>query len=260
MVFLHSLGLDRSMWDDVVRRLVGDVPTMVCDLPGHGASPLGDVTSVEEMAAAVAGHLRARAFAPAIILGQSLGGFVGQTLAARHPDVVTGLVLIATTAWYGEGALVRWEERARKAELEGLGTLPEFQRDRWFSPGFQQRHPGTVDRLLSILPTNSVESYAAGCRMIGAFDGRELLDDIRVPVSVIVGEHDAATPPEVARSLADGLSDARLRVLTGRRHLGTVEEPDAVVEELHGLFARLQPAVPGVTDPSTRRRQVRRPR
>ena len=239
IVFLHSLGLDRTMWDDVVASLRGRYPMMVLDLPGHGASPLGEVATVEAMADLIATHLRSNGVSGAVIVGQSLGGFIAQVLAAQTPDLVTGLVLIATTAWYGENSASRWAARAQAVLDDGLDALPAFQRDRWFSQEYQRQEPATVQRLLDILPTNDPGAYAAGCHVVGAFDGRHLLADIDVPAVVIVGEHDAATPPGVAQVLVDGLRDARLRVLAGRRHLCTVEEPQAIVDELNELVRRL---------------------
>ena len=71
------------------------------------------------------------------------------------------------------------------------------------------------------------EGYARGLEAIGGFDFRDRLGEIHAPTLVIAGEEDAATTPEDAALIAEGIPGARLVVLAGAAHLANVEQPSA---------------------------------
>ena len=125
-MLLHSLALDRSVWDGLLPFVLEEFQVLVPDLPGHGRSaPLEGVT-IEAMADEVSVLIRHEAEHPVILVGLSLGGCVAQSVAVRHPQLVRGLGLIDTTCWYGESASVDWEARAQRAVAEGLNSLAAF--------------------------------------------------------------------------------------------------------------------------------------
>jgi len=170
VVLLHSLALDRTIWQDFAGRL-GDGRCVVRpDLPGHGAQPQGDPASVETMADGVAVLLRALGRRAVTLVGMSLGGSVAQALTIRHPDLVGLLGLIDTTAWYGPDAPAAWAERADKARADGLTALAGFQLDRWFTTPFRAAHPDLMRHLLDVFTRTDPDSYDASCRALGAMD------------------------------------------------------------------------------------------
>jgi 3-oxoadipate enol-lactonase len=227
-VLLHSLALDRSVWDAFADELSRDHTVILPDLPGHGASPAGDVTSIEDMADAVGELIREAVGSRAIVMGLSLGGCVAQAVAIRHPELVAGLGLIDTTAWYGETAVADWEGRAQKAASEGFESLAEFQLARWFSPGFRDENVATGDRLLDVFRANRVEDYVMTCRAMGAMDLREDLGSIQAPTMIFVGADDPATPPPHAEAMRRLIPDASMHVQPGCSHLSAVEQPQAI--------------------------------
>jgi pimeloyl-ACP methyl ester carboxylesterase len=69
----------------------------------------------------------------------------------------------------------------------------------------------------------SAEGYAGCCEAIAAMDLRSGLARISAPTLVIGAEQDPATPPEHARTIAAGISAARLEILDRGAHLSSVE-------------------------------------
>jgi len=59
-----------------------------------------------------------------------------------------------------------------------------------------------------------------------------------MPVAVVVGEQDYATPVAMARQLHDGIPQSTLTVLQDGRHLTPIERPDAIASELRALMGR----------------------
>lgn len=236
IVLLHSLALDRSVWGALVPDLSQRGAVVLLDLPGHGRSAPAPDATVESMADAVAGALRSLGREPATVIGLSLGGCVAQALTVRHPELVSALGLVDTTAWYGESAPQAWEERATKAAQDGLVSLAGFQLERWFSPDFLARRPEEGERLLKVFRSNDLDSYVATCRALGAVDLRRQIGGIAVPTAIVVGEHDMATPPTHAQAMAEAIPNASLVVLEDCRHLSAVERPEDVLAALEPIL------------------------
>jgi pimeloyl-ACP methyl ester carboxylesterase len=70
-------------------------------------------------------------------------------------------------------------------------------------------------------------------------DSKDILARYAGPALVVVGEHDAVTPPEKARQLADLISGARLEILPGAGHLSNQEQPERFNEVLDQFLASM---------------------
>ena len=92
--------MGRSIFADLVRNLDREPgsQTIAIDLPGYGEAPEPPrVLTMERTADLVAAFIRDRVTEPVIAVGHSMGTQVVVELAARHPDVVESVVLIAPT-------------------------------------------------------------------------------------------------------------------------------------------------------------------
>lgn len=239
LVLIHSLGMTGAVWEDVVRRLMPTATVLTYDCRGHGASTkTPGPYQLETFTHDLADLLDYVHWDDVVLAGASMGGNVALLFAILYPDRVRGLGLIDTTAWYGGDAPTRWDQRAREAEQKGLASLIDFQESRWFSDAFRAQHADDVRRCSRQFLANDVASYAATCRMLGAFDLRTRLPDLRVPTAIVVGEEDYATPPAMARELQTGIAGATLQVIPKARHLTFVEHPHVVADALTGLLTR----------------------
>src|SRR5207247_5561502 len=120
-------------------------------------------------------------------------------LGGLYTSRVSALGLIDTTAWYGEDAPAVWRERAANARSKGLAGLVDFQVTRWFGDSFRSAHPELVSAATRVFLANDLDCYAASCILLGDADLRPFLPRLRVPVSILVGEEDYATPLPAAR-------------------------------------------------------------
>lgn len=227
-VLLHSLALDRHVWDGLLPRLRAHGDVVALDLPNHGASPTLEETSIEGMADALVDTVAAEAPGGAIVLGLSLGGCVAQAFAVRHPERTVGLGLFDTTCWYGETAPADWAGRAQKAVDQGMSSLADFQIARWFSPGFTDGHAEIAQQLLETFQANDLDRYVATCHAMGAMDLRDRLPGIEVPTTIVVGADDPATSPPHAEMMRQLIPDASMHVLPRTSHLSAVEASDPI--------------------------------
>lgn len=238
IVLIHSLGMSGAAWTDVIRQLPADCVALTYDCRGHGASTRSaGPYRLESFADDLADLLDAVRWDAACVAGASMGGSIALQFAARYPQRVRALGLFDTTAWYGEDAAARWDQRAAEAEQKGLPAILDFQEARWFSDRFRTGAGEAAGCCRAIFLANSAEAFGASCRMLGAFDLRASLPGIGVPTAIVVGEEDYATPVAMARALQDGIAGATLQILPGVRHLTFVECPAAVAAALGRLMS-----------------------
>ena len=63
------------------------------------------------------------------------------------------------------------------------------------------------------------------------------LAGITVPTLIVVGEHDALTPPSGAKAMADAIPNAKLVVIPDAGHLSPMERPEPVNDAIRGFLA-----------------------
>jgi 3-oxoadipate enol-lactonase len=239
LVLIHSLALDRSVWDATIAQLSTEAEILAYDCRGHGRSDrtAGPFTA-ELFARDLTELLDHIGWNSASLAGCSMGGCVALAFAGLHPDRVDTLGLIDTTAWYGEGAPAKFQERADAARAKGMAALFDFQSTRWFSDDFRTRHPEILQQALSVFVANDLDCYTATCALLGTVDVRAHVPTFRMPVAIVVGEQDYATPVTMARQLHDAIPQSTLTVLQDGRHLTPIEHPDAIASELRALMKR----------------------
>jgi 3-oxoadipate enol-lactonase/4-carboxymuconolactone decarboxylase len=151
------------------------------------------------------------------------------------PDRVSGAALICTGAKIGEAGA--WHERAATVRASGTAAMLEGSAQRWFAPGFLEREPAVASALLQDLHGTDREGYALTCAALAAFDVRDRLGEISVPVLAIAGLHDVPTPPATVAEIAAGVRRGRLVVLNDVAHLAPAEDPASVAALIIEEFA-----------------------
>jgi 3-oxoadipate enol-lactonase len=239
IALIHSLALDRSVWDDVVLLLTQHADVLTYDCRGHGKSGRAKMTYTPELFAKDLACLLDHVHWPrASVAGCSMGGCVAQAFAGLFPHRTLALALIDTTAWYGPTAPKDWRERAETAGTKGLQALSAFQATRWVSDAFREAHPQLMRAKLDVFLANDIDCYMATCEMLGDADLRHYQPSMRMPTSVIVGEQDYAAPIAMSAQIHAAMPNATLLVLPGVRHLTPIECPAVIAEEILALMKR----------------------
>jgi 3-oxoadipate enol-lactonase len=239
LVLIHSLALSGAMWSEVIAQLARAAEILVYDCRGHGQSERRPGPySVQLFADDLAALLDSCGWSSTIVAGCSMGGCVAQAFAGAYPERVRGLALIDTTAWYGPTAPTDWKARGARPAKDGFPSMVEFQLSRWFSDGFRHSHPDVANQITQIFLANTAACYQAACEMLGNVDLRAALPAFRMPVTVIVGEEDYATPVAMAEYLHESIANSTLTVIPSARHTTPVESPREMATFLGDLLGK----------------------
>jgi 3-oxoadipate enol-lactonase len=248
LFLFHSLLSDRASFDAIAPKLAQSFRVIAPELPGFGKSEavsggLADVA--DRMAEAVKDGARG---GQAIVLGNGYGGFVALQMAIRHSDIATRLVLADCGAAFSEPGREAFRNMAAASKAKGLAAITDVAMRRLFAPEFQEKHPDLMrDRREAFLRTDP-EVFCAACAALADLDLRPELGKVTVPVLVLVGEHDEATPPPMSRELAAGLPNARLKVIPGCAHVPQLQSPEIFLDAIGDFLAA--PMAPTTADRS----------
>jgi 3-oxoadipate enol-lactonase len=153
-------------------------------------------------------------------------------MAIRHPTLAAKLILADCGAAFSEAGREAFRNMAAASKARGLAAITDVAMRRLFAPEFQARHPDLMrDRREAFLKTDP-EVLQAACADLAELDLRPQLARVKVPVLVLVGEHDEATPPPMSRELAASLPNARLKVIAGCAHVPQLQSPETFLEAI----------------------------
>ncbi|HEY1335985.1 MAG TPA: alpha/beta fold hydrolase, partial [Bryobacteraceae bacterium] len=193
VMFSHSLGCDHSQWDAQAAALLPHFRVLRYDTRGHGATeaPAGDY-SIEMLARdalAVADAAGIRQFA---FCGLSLGGMIGQWIAANAPERLSAVVLANTSARFPDPSVM--EGRRRTVLESGIASIADAVMGRFFSPERVAANPPAVASIRRVLLGTNPVGYAGCCAAVRDLNQTAILPSIRVPAMIVIGDHDVSTP------------------------------------------------------------------
>ena len=211
VLLVHALGLDHSMWASQEAALRNEMRVLMPDLPGFGRSRLEE-SGLDRCVEACAERL-AQGESPATVAGVSYGGWVAAMVAAKHPRLVSGLVISG----------VRPDIPRYLAELQAIAFK--------VTPSRELRRGDLVAR--RDLKTERA-SLVAAARELAAIDLTSSLRQITAPTVVFAPSRDRLVRRH-APLVAGAVRDAQLVPLPGAGHLWPVKRPTPLTDHIRQL-------------------------
>ncbi len=235
VVLLHGYLESMIVWDDFARLLTPEVRVVTLDLPGHGISEVvGEVHSMEFLADAVYEAMRHLGVEKYCVVGHSMGGYVALALCERHPESLSGIVLLSSTPnpdtdekrrnREREIALIKAGRKELIAPMAAAGGFAEDNRERMCDD--------IEDLTEQVLITEDEGIIAILRGMEERRDMNDMLRESSVPQLFIFGEKDPYIPMEVAQALALSHPKAKVVWLKNSGHIGFIEEPATTAQAI----------------------------
>ena len=208
LVFIHGLGGSAENWLFLLPLLSKEYLVYALDLPGFGRTPLApEGTNIATHALYVQRFLDALGYPRATLVGNSLGGWIATRFAVDNPERVRHLYLLNSAGLSREGAYSPYTP-------DGASARRAIQT---FAGRSQLVVPNVV---LNAMVENSQRPAYKG--LIEHYDKREeldaVLDQVRVPTTIIWGTDDRILPLVCAQDFHKGIADSRLILLPGVGH------------------------------------------
>ncbi|TXB59434.1 alpha/beta fold hydrolase [Phaeodactylibacter luteus] len=226
VVLLHGFCEDSSMWDEFRADLLEEAFRVIrIDLPGFGQSEVVAGVSIEDMAMGVHEVLHALDAGPVVLIGHSMGGYVGLAFARLYPGMLSGLGLFHSHPYADDEE--KKANRQRSIDFIGRQGHILFVKQlipTLFAPGYPRSNAFLLEKLIyrasKLDSTGIVEAQKA---MMARADEAETLRSLQVPVLFIIGKEDNAIPADKNMSQVHLPQLASIHILEKAGHMGMFE-------------------------------------
>ncbi|MCY4043845.1 MAG: alpha/beta hydrolase [Cellvibrionales bacterium] len=248
LLFGHSYLFDQNMWQPQIDALSKHYRCIVPDLWGHGESEASPccMTSIydnSEYMIELMDHLNIDHFS---LVGLSVGGMWGATLAANHPSRINALVLMGTYLgdepensqglYFGLLDQIDDEQSISKAMAQ---TITPF----FFAPQSIEQGLPCVEafnqRLQSFTKEQLPELTNIGRLIFSRANALQQLQKITAPVLILTGEEDLPRPVSESQTMLNYLKRGKLDIIPKAGHISALEQPDFINNKLKNFFARV---------------------
>jgi pimeloyl-ACP methyl ester carboxylesterase len=227
VVLVHGLGMAANYLEPTMRALGDRLAASALDLPGFGKSKArGRHLSLGELADALTAWMCVRGIRAPILLGQSQGCQVVVEAVARTPDLASALVLNAPTMLVGSRTMHQQLWRVMQdTPREPFSLVPHVARD------YLRAGPSRILGTLRDALRDRIE---------------DKLPHVRLPVTIMCGEHDPVAPPAWGKQLARltgsrvGATEAKFVAIPGAAHAAPFSHPQALAQEILAIAAQLE--------------------
>ncbi|MBC8145843.1 MAG: alpha/beta fold hydrolase [bacterium] len=243
LVLIHAFPMTAEMWRPQRDALRGEIPVYTPDLPGFGAAPGLDeeALTMDTLAGYVEHLLDAHGIDRCVLGGLSMGGYVALACMRSMRARIAGLILADTKAAPddedGRKSRISAIERIGSGDYEGFCDALIVK---LLAESTRKSKPDVVANVRRIMASMHPETASAAVLgMLARPDSRDILPTFDIPTAVIVGEHDAITNVDEARSMVEAIPDATLHIIPDAGHISNLENPDAFNAAVRELVARV---------------------
>lgn len=229
IVFIHGFPFNKSMWDNQMEALNENYRAIAYDIRGHGNTVTTKQAdfSIDLFVEDLVSLLDTLKLNKVILCGLSMGGYIALSAVEKYPERFDGLVLcdtqcIADTPEAKEKRM-KTIESIKKNGVENYAD--ESIKNFFAATSFSTKQKEIVAIRKMIVDTTE-ESL---CNTLIALSKRKetcsKLENIKVPVLIMVGKEDKITPPAAALFMHEKIKDSTLSIIENAGHLTNMENP-----------------------------------
>lgn len=242
LVLVHGFPLDNRIWGGQLAGLSDKYRVIAPDLPGFGKSRSTRPFTMESLADDLHAFLKQIKALPCALAGLSMGGYMSFAYERKYPTDLKALILVDTKAEAdtpdGKAGRNKMIETVRTS---GAPAVAAAMLPKMLAPDAQQTRPQLVQQAKTIMEScPPLTTEHALIAMRDRPDFRDCLRSIAEPTLILVGEHDAITPPAVAQAMQKEIPHSQLVIIKGAGHLAPMEQPEQVNQALRQFLMTLE--------------------
>jgi pimeloyl-ACP methyl ester carboxylesterase len=238
LIFIHGFPMHQAVWDDFGERFTNVYTVITLDLPGFGKSPVLPYSfSLDQVAEQILNHLAEKEIRDSVVIGHSLGGYVGLSMIQKRPDLFSGIGLFHSTAY--ADSTEKKESREKVLEFVAKNGAPAFTTN-FIAPLFANpQHPGieTVKKIAVQSSGAAVVGYTMAMR--DRQDQTKTLKNFKKPTLFLGGDKDPGIPPETISRQAANCQHPEIHILRDVAHMGMFEKPAEAAAKIKGFLNKI---------------------
>jgi pimeloyl-ACP methyl ester carboxylesterase len=243
IVYVHGLSGQWQNWLENIPRFAEGQRVVALDLPGHGCTPMpGEQITIAYYGRVVAELCRQLDLPPAVLVGNSMGGYISAEVAIKAPELVERLMLVSSAGISQReaprsqvlrvGRILTYATRASTAQRRRYAARPHLRH--WLLSGVV-RHP------TKLRPDVAFEGLLKGSGKPGFYDALtacldydflDRLPEIGCPTLVLWGKEDGIIPVRDADRFLELVSGSHKVILENTGHVAMVERPVTFNDQL----------------------------
>ncbi|MDP4535633.1 pimeloyl-ACP methyl ester esterase BioH [Alkalimonas collagenimarina] len=242
LVLLHGWGMNRAVWQQWLPMLESDWRVTTLDLPGFGQS--GQYPEPYQLAA-VCQQLETELPESSVLCGWSLGGLVAVALAARYPERVKALVLMAASpcfmahaSWPGMAASL-FQKFQQQLSHDINQTIQRFLAIQAMGSPSAREDIKCLRQAILQQPTAQPAALIGGLALLASCDLRHELSALAMPVFAGFGRLDTLVPVSVVDAFRACQPNALIHRFEHASHAPFISHPVEAAEWLYDIQKQL---------------------
>ncbi|MBT4906254.1 MAG: alpha/beta fold hydrolase [Rhodospirillaceae bacterium] len=240
LLLVAGMGGTANYWAEQVSFFSRTHTVISYDQRGTGRTSHEPVTGIEQLRDDLLALLDALGFEKLDYLGHSTGGNIGQIIAIENPERLRNMVIYASTT-HGDAYRSKvW--RVRRSILENQGselygdmTSLMLYPPEWIAENSEVLEAQQAAQVAMLAPVSVMTSRIEA---VQAFDRRDQLSDIDVPILVLCARDDHQTPAYFSAALAAAIPGAEYKLLDYGGHACSRTVPGEFNRIVAEYFAR----------------------
>lgn len=242
LIFIHGFPFNKHMWDMQIVALKRKYRVIAYDIRGHGNSEFGNSDfSIELFVSDLIGIMNALKIDKAMLCGLSMGGYIALKAVEKHPERFTALVLCDTNCMADSPETKETRLKSIENIMEmGVEKFADAMLQKLFLPDSFITISTVIAAVKSMILKTSEQSL---CNTLVALSQRQetcsKLNEIKIPVLILVGEDDIITPPDVAKAMHEKIANSNLFIIPYAGHVSNLENPNEFNDQLQEFLSKV---------------------
>lgn len=226
IIFIHGFPFNKSMWDKQAAALKGNYRVIAYDVRGHGNTNAGDsIFSIDLFVADLIGLMDNLKLEKVVLCGLSMGGYIALKAIEKFPERFEALVLSDTqcAADTEEGKEKRLKTIEHIKEISVEEFADESINNLFAAESFLTKKD-VIAAVKEMMVNTSKHSLINTLLAISERTNTcSKLQEINVPVLIMVGKEDIITPPANAWLMHGEIKHSKLTIIEHAGHVANLE-------------------------------------
>lgn len=229
LVLISGYTCDHTFWTGVLNKLAQHFQVLILDNRAIGRTKdKGESFSIETMAKDTINLIDYLNFTKPIIVGQSMGGAIAQTISAQYPNKISKLIILNSVKKFNTIAIMALENilNLRKSNFE-FDLLIEASL-LWVFSGEYLAIPEHIIAFKNAVKSNpapqSIQDQERQLMALKSFDSRTGIKKINTQALVIAATSDIISPVAECKELANNIRADFIEIPGG--HASPIEQPE----------------------------------